>query len=150
MQIERLLLICIFFRIQVDVTNLLSDEAGNYLTPDENENPKKLSGDEKYQSAVSERSSASSDESSSPHSASNQDKDPDNLTDEVQNDWNNLAAILQQASQMPAEGDENQKNLNDDTPKKLSIEEVDDTSRCVFGLSLGDDSGGCCSFTGVV
>lgn len=100
------------FRFQVDVTNLLSDEGGNYLTPDENENPKKISGDEKYQSLSSTDSSVSTDQAIGRQFSSNFEIDHDNLTNaahEIENDLNNLAAIIQEASQIPTEDDDTSK-----------------------------------------
>lgn len=102
------------------MTNLLSDEGGSYLTPDENENPKKFSGDEKYQSLPSEDSSISADEAIAHQSPSN-DEDLTNAANEIQNDLNNLAAIIQDASQIPTE--------IDNTQKKHHLDEDDDTSK---------------------
>ena len=82
--------------IQVDVTNLLSDEGGNNVTTtDEKEDPTKSS------------SSSSSD-------------DLTNAANEIQIDLNNLAEIIQAASQI---------STTDEIQKKVSIDEEDDTSR---------------------
>lgn len=109
--------------IKVDVTNLLSDEAGNYLTPDENENQKKLSGDEKYQSLSSAHSSVSNEEAIGPQSSSNLEKDHEDLINAANDIQNDLAAMIQEVSQIPSE------EYLVNTEKKPSLEEDDDTSR---------------------
>ena len=109
------------------MTNLLSDEGGNYLTPDENENPKKLSGDEKYQSISSSQSSISTDEAIARPSSSDNQINQDDLTNavnEIQIDLNQLAAIIQEAPQTS-----NGENLRDERQKKSPFEEDDDTSK---------------------
>jgi len=118
----------LFFKIKVDVTNLLSDEVGNDLTSDENENPKKISSDEKYQSL----SSVSSNEAIGDQTSSNLEKDSENFTNspnDILNDLNHLAEIIEQASLIPTEENDNEKHIVIDTQKKHSLEEDDDTSK---------------------
>ncbi len=108
------------FLIKVDVTNLLSD-GGSYFTPDENENPKKTSNHEKYQSLSSSRSSSISSNEAIAHPSSSNNE---NLTS-TDYDLNNLATIIQEASQNPNKEHDNDKY----TQKKHSLEEDDDTSK---------------------
>lgn len=121
--------------LQVDVTNLLSDEGGNYLTADENENPKKVSSDEKYESVSTTHSSASTDEAIGRPSSSNFDIDNDNLTDaanEIQNDLNNLAAILQEASQIPTEDDDTSKQAT----QNYDLNDIDEEVGFTFSQKI--------------
>ncbi len=117
--------------IQVDVTNLLSneiDQQGNYLTPDENESPKKASSNEKYRSLSSSTSSVSTDEGLDDQ-ISNQkieDKKFANAVDEIQNDLNNLATVIEQASQISNNKKEDKSN---EQQRKHIFDEDDDTSR---------------------
>jgi hypothetical protein len=128
--------------IKYDVTKLLSDEAGYYLTADENDNQKKLSGDEKYQSLSSASSSLSANEPVNHQSSSNSDKNSSkikqnenskNASNDSQNGLNHLATIIQAASQIsPEEYDSQQENgvhIDVDTHQRLNIEENDDTSK---------------------
>ena len=79
------------------MTNLLSDDGGNYLTADENELPKKI--EEKYQSLSSAHSSISNDDQ----------KNSTNAVQEIENDLQHLAEIIQEASQIPTEDDDTSK-----------------------------------------
>jgi len=128
--------------IKYDVTKLLSDEAGYYLTADENDNQKKLSGDEKYQSLSSTSSSLSADEPVNHQSSSNSDKNSSkikqnenskNASNDIQNGLNHLATIIQAASQISLEEydsqQENGVHIDVDTHQRLNIEENDDTSK---------------------
>jgi hypothetical protein len=165
---------CLFFIlfclhiIKVDVTNLLSNELDqeeeNFSTSDENESPKKKPlGDNKYHSSSSSssRSSISSDEvldhQTSNNNKEKQDKKFLDAVDDVQNDLNNLAAIIHGASQISVDKnqeensrnlnnlapiiheasqisvdkneEENSRHLNNDIHKKHTFDEDDDTSK---------------------
>jgi hypothetical protein len=119
-----------FSLIKYDVTKLLSDEAGYYLTADENDNQKKLSGDEKYQSLSSASSSLSANEPVNDQSSPNSDK---NASNDIQNGLNHSATIIQVPSQISSDEYDNQQEngayIEVDTHQRLNIEENDDTSK---------------------
>jgi hypothetical protein len=101
------------------------DPQENNLTPGENESPKKPAGDDKSQSL----SSVSSDEE-----LSNKTKEKQKLrkaADEIQNDLNNLTALIREASQTSTDqnDDENSEHLNHHIQKKPTFDEDDDTSK---------------------
>ena len=130
---------------QVDVTDFLSieiDQFEGYVSPDDNENPKKASGDDKYQSVSSSRSSLSIDQAGDQQTVSTTgphrtDQGLDETghfagaVNEIENDLNNLAAIIQQASQISAENKSKneQENSDNDPRKRHMLDEDDDTSR---------------------
>ena len=97
--------------VKVDVTNLLVDEI---TTSNENESiPKVNSVDDQSQNL--------------PSTSTDDDDNQEALSDaanEVQNDLNNIADVLLQASQMPTDV-----NRIHDTQKTKSTEEDDDTSK---------------------
>lgn len=136
----------LFESIQVDVTELLLnnlDSPANYLSPDENENLNKTSGDEKYQSLSSAQASVSSDEPDDQLTDANPTKREMNFTEaanEIQNDLNNLAAMIQGVSLISTDDQENEKSARDDdddktepsripVPRRPMFDEDDDTSR---------------------
>ncbi|CAF0753747.1 unnamed protein product [Rotaria sordida] len=126
----------------VDVTNLLPDEIDQQddsLTTNENENPKKIVTNVKYQSSLSAHSSVSSDESlDNQMSNNNNNNDTDNnqakedanlinAAQDIQNDLNNLAAVIQAASQISI--DNNEEESNNNLQKRHTFDEDDDTSK---------------------
>lgn len=127
--------------MKVDVTNLLTDEVdpqANYLSPDENESPEKVLDKKQYECSPSEESDNESSESTSNNKNNNgandnQTKENDSLinaANEIQNDLDDLAAILQAAaSQMSIDQDENEDNNNNNLQKKHTFDEDDDTSK---------------------
>ena len=146
----------LFATIQVDVTELLLnnlDSPTNFLSPDENENLNKTSGDEKYQSLSSAQASGSSDEPDEQLTASGNDqltagnrrkKDGafTEAANEIQNDLNNLAAMIQGVSLISTDDQDNEKSAQNDDgdddktepskvpgPKRATFDEDDDTSK---------------------
>jgi hypothetical protein len=124
--------------IKVDVTNLLPndlDQPGDYLTPEENENPRKPA-DTKIQYENSSASSISSDEESNQQTSNKNnrtEKDDDlrKAADEIENDLNDLAAMIQGASKLSnAKEEENSEHSNNNNiPKRHTFDEDDDTSK---------------------
>ncbi len=124
--------------IQVDVTNLLSNELDQQENPsisEENENQKRTTDDEKYQSL----SSAASGEDASDHRTfktqgtdDSQTKEDDNSIDavnDIQNDLNILASIIQQATDKNKEEEEDNGHSKNTLQKKNTFDEEDDTSK---------------------
>jgi hypothetical protein len=109
------------------------DQAGDYLTPQENENPPKASdGKIKYESS-SANSSISSDEALDKQTSNKnkQTKDQDelkNAANEIENDLNDLAAMIHEASKLSNEK-ENSEPSNNNIPKRHTFDEDDDTSK---------------------
>ncbi|CAM4941753.1 unnamed protein product [Rotaria socialis] len=125
----------------VDVTNLLSDELDEQVNDsisngNENGNPAELLSNEKYESSSATHSSVSSDEvlnnqkSNTNKNANNGDRrtreqmELKNAADDIQNDLNNLAAVIQAASQLSMEEDN-----NNHLQKRHMFDEDDDTSK---------------------
>ena len=120
------------------------DSPANYLSPDENENLNKTSGDEKYQSLSSAQASVSSDEPDDQLTDANATKKDVNFTEaanEIQNDLNNLAAMIQGVSLISTDDQDNEKSARDDddddktepsrkpVPRRAMFDEDDDTSK---------------------
>ncbi|CAF4034099.1 unnamed protein product [Rotaria sp. Silwood2] len=115
----------------VDVTNLLPDELdqqANSLSTNENEKPKKILTNVKYQSSLSADSSVSSDELL--NSQAKENANFKNATNDIQNDLNNLAAIIQASSQLSAGNkEEEEEENNNNLQKRHTFDEDDDTSK---------------------
>ena len=122
------------------------DSPANYLSTDENENLNKTSGDEKYQSPSSGRVSDSSDDSDEQRTATaenrrtNKDESLRRAADEIQNDLNNLAAVIQAAtgiSNIDDDDDDDESQSKEQSVerkvnpimKKSTFDEDDDTSK---------------------
>ncbi|CAF0769667.1 unnamed protein product [Rotaria sp. Silwood1] len=125
----------------VDVTDLLPDELDqqeNSLTKNKNENLEKVFTNTKYQSSSSADSSISSDDvlnnqaSNNNHDThdnqGNEDAKLKNAANDIQDDLNNLAAIIQAASQLPVDNNEEENNDNY-LQKRHTFDEDDDTSK---------------------
>ncbi|CAF3348584.1 unnamed protein product [Rotaria sp. Silwood1] len=125
----------------VDVTDLLPDELDqqeNSLTKNKNENLEKVFTNTKYQSSSSADSSISSDDvlnnqaSNNNHDThdnqGNEDAKLKNAANDIQDDLNNLAAIIQAASQLPVDNNDEENNDNY-LQKRHTFDEDDDTSK---------------------
>ena len=119
------------------------------MSPDENENFNKASGDEKYRSPRSACTSDSSDESDDPRTTTGKNRSSEptktgpevqlrHAADDIQNDLNNLAAIIQAAAQLSVLDDEDEQSQPKEPSverkinpimKKSTFDEDDDTSK---------------------
>lgn len=118
------------------MTNLLTNELDQPDSPsihedNDNDNKRQTTDDEKYQSVSSARSTPSQDELSNAPTIDNNDKTKEEIqlldaVQEIENDLNNLATIIQEAA-----NDKNPSGEEDKftSQKKGTFDEEDDTSK---------------------